>query len=161
MFKINRYKKIIIFLLVLLIGLIIAENSFAEKIQFGGFSLKNNPLDLQLGEKMQIGGTIFYFTAQEEPKKLVVKISIENEIDLTVNLSLENELVLDKKSNKRMQEWSFSSVWDGNVPFSENSSLVYKCIIKAGLEGFNEVLIEKQIRVGISKNSEVSEDKPK
>ena len=101
---------------------------------------------------MKIGGTIFYFTIQEEPKPLYVIMKIGGEIDLPVEVILVKEKIIDEEENKKMLEWSFSGNWNGNISFDTSSGGGYNCLIKAGTS-VDSFLIQKTIRVGVRRET--------
>ncbi|MCK4994959.1 MAG: hypothetical protein KAS13_07960 [Candidatus Omnitrophica bacterium] len=148
--KIFKNNKLVILLILeLLIFMLIADSSFADKLKLGGLNLENNPVNKQLGQSMKISGTIFYFTTLEEPKLVFVTMTIADEINLPVEVSIVDEKIIDEEAQKRMQEWSFSATWDGDVPFAKSSSEVYNCLIEVSTDSEAVALVQKNIRVGV------------
>ncbi|MCG2713215.1 MAG: hypothetical protein L6416_12975 [Candidatus Omnitrophica bacterium] len=141
---------VIVLVLQLLIFLLQADTSFADKLQFAGFNLENNPVNRQLGQSMKISGTISYFTKLEEPKPLSVMMTIAGEIDLPVEMMLADEKIINEETNNKMQEWSFSAVWDGDISFDTSSEGVYECLIEASTGSAEGLFIQKIIRVGVA-----------
>lgn len=154
----NR-KSVIILAFGFLIFFLVSAPVFADKLQFGGFALKNNPVNTRDGEKMEISGTVFYFTILQEPKPLTVSITIAGEIYLPAEISMVDERIIDQETNNKMQEWAFSAAWDGKVPFMKSSSEVYDCLIKVSTDSTAAGSVQKNIRLGVVKIDDPQQDK--
>jgi hypothetical protein len=136
--------------LVLIFLLLTSNKAFAEKLQFGVFSLENNPVNIKTDEKLKISGTVYYFTVAEDPKPISINITVADEIKLPVKLTLSDKRVIDQGTGKKMIEWDFSAIWDGKVPFAMESSAVYECKVEVTCESPEVSSLQKIIRVGVN-----------
>ena len=138
----------------LIASLLVSDLVFADKLQFSGFDLENNPVNKTIGQIMVISGSFFYFTSVDNAGQVFVDIRIADEIDLPVQVSLVEETVLDEESKDLIQKWSFAAEWNGDLPFGGAPLGICNCLIKVYVQDENEFSIQKNLRIGTISSEE-------